>query len=269
MATRTVHRGSRGRFAGSSGGRAERVRVGRRAIVGQKITAAKNSRLGQTAGRVAKDKRFQAAAATAVVAGGGYVAYNKVNPGTTLRKSGLAIPGTVSTFGGKNSARPEHTIVKNATHQYTTTSIGKGMKKTQHTLVEKIGPKGAAQPIGYIDSKRAPLGGYRVTHTYLTRANRGKGLGKQALAAHAAHRPNRTYRASMNRSNMGQAFAKSVGGAGVRTGKSKAAGKGITTQLDKAWSSGVRADRVGLAKNVKSKTKGLSPHKISGKRVRR
>lgn len=226
--------------------------------------------LSERAKAVASNRKVQVAVGAGVVGVGSAYAYNKVNPGTTLRKSGLAVPGTVTTFGGKNSARPQHTIVKNATHVYTTTSLGKGMKKTQHTTIEKIGAKGKTTPIGYIDSKRAPLGGYRVTHTYLTRANRGKGLGKQGLAAHAAHRPNRTYRASMNRSNMGQAFAKSVGGAGIRSGKSKAAGKGITTQLDKAWSAGVRDDRAGLAKKVTRETKLMTPNKmVKGRRLKR
>lgn len=274
MSTRTVHRGSHGRWAGSSGGRAERVRVGHRAVAGSRVQQSNHphlSALGTKANAAAHNRKVQLAVGTAALGGAGYLAYNKVNPGTTLRKSGLAMPGTVTTFGGKSSARPEFTVVKNSTHQFTTTSIGKGMKKTQHTVVEKIGKNGASNPIGYIDSKRTPLGGYRVSHTYLTAPNRGKGLGKQGLAAHAAHRPNRTYRASMNRSNMGQAFAKSVGGAGVRSSKSKTAGSDITKTLDYAWRTGTKADRAGLAKHVKMKTKGMSPNKMrgTGKKLRK
>lgn len=275
MATRTVFRGSRGRFAGASRGKAERVRVSRRTVSASSARPSSPRRtkakgLGAKVKSAASNRKVQVAVGAGALGVGGAVAYNKINPGTTLRKSGLSIPGEVTTFGGKSASRPAHTIVKNSTHVYTTTSLGKGMKKTQHTTIEKLSAKGARTPIGYIDSKRAPLGGYRVTHTYLTKANRGKGLGKQGLAAHAAHRPNRTYRASMNRSNMGQAFAKSVGGAGIRSGKSKAAGKGITTQLDRAWTAGVRADRAGLAKKVTRDTKLMTPNKmVKGRRLKR
>lgn len=254
--TRTVHRGSHGRWAGASGGRAERVRVGRRSSLGTKAKA------------IASNRKVQVGVATAAVAGGGYLAYNKVNPGTTLRKSGIAIPGEVQRFGGKSASMPAHTIVTSSTHRFTTTSIGKGMKKSQHTVIEKFDKRGKANAIGYIDSNRALLGGYRVSHTYLTRANRGQGLGKQGLAAHAAHRPNRTYRASMNRSTMGQGLAKSMGAAGIRSGASKKAAGSITTLLDKNWTS-VKSDRVALAKNVATSTKGLKPHKLSGKRIKR
>jgi len=265
--TRTVYRGSRGRFAGASRGKAEQVRTNGRAVSGTQV------RRGTTGGHghkgfatraksLAHNRKVQAGVLTAATVGGGYLAYNKINPGSTLRKSGIKVPGEVMRYGGTHEMRPQYSVVSNATHRYTTFSMGKGIKKSQHTLVEKLSKTGKGTPIGYVDSNRALLGGYRVSHTYLTRANRGQGLGKQALAAHAAHRPNRTYRASMNRSTMGQGFAKSMGAAGFRSSASKKAGNDITKLLDKSWSSGMRADRAQSAKNVQNAVTVMKAHKV-------
>lgn len=283
MTTRQVHRGSRGRFAGAKGGKAEQIRVGRgyvRGVSVGRVNAASRSS-GRRVQKFAKDHK------KAVVLGGigvlgagvGYAGYNKLNPGTSLKKAGVGAPGNLLTYGGKNG-RPLYSTVTNDKHRFTTTTIPggfRGIKKTQHTVVEKFGKDGKLTPVGYVDSKSAITGGYHVTHTYLTKGERGKGLGKQALAAHASHRPRRTYRADPSRSNMGQGLAKSMGVAGRRSAASKAGdGRGNTRVLDSDWRRTSKADRAGLAAMVNKNTKKMSPNKAksrarpsSGRRVTR
>src|SRR4051794_3172624 len=161
--TRTVYRGNRGRFAGSSHGKAETVKSGgfanaafRARVLSNRSATRANVRpstrgasrpptrsksrppaKGGVVRRIAGNKKVQIGVATAAVGVGGYLAYNKVNPGTSLRRSGIHVPGDVMRYGGKSSARPEYTVVTNATHRFTTSSQGKGRKKHLYTVIEK------------------------------------------------------------------------------------------------------------------------------------
>lgn len=274
---RTYKRDRRGRFAGSGGGSSSGSSVGGSRVkkttrkAGARPTTKSSQRgprrptrkgtLGARAKKAATNKKVQAAVAVGVVGIGANVAYNKVNPATSLRKSGIEVPGAITSFGG-TPKKPEYTVVKGNGRQFTTYTSGKGRKKVNTTIVENVKGK-KVTPIGYVISQQKITGGGKVTHTYLTGPNRGKGIGKQALAAHAAHRPNQKFRADPSRSISGQGLANSVGvGKTRRSKKSKADPLANTRVLNSDWRTTTRATLAESGSIINTNIKGMKGRKV-------
>lgn len=289
--SRGYKRDNRGRFSGGygagalggkgskSGGKAASRSKGSPARAGTtRISQPKAVRSKRSAPRgkvrVKLSPKMKKAAITGAVGVGvglaGRAAINKALPSQKFSTSNRTLAGLQDRVDfSKTSAA---TSIKDGNLTYSTFSQkeGKGLRaKHTTTTVVTRGTGSKETAIGVVYSYRRAGTRTNIVHgTYLTPANRKKGIGGKALTAHAAHSPNRLHRASMRRSVQGQAFARSQAGGGLRTSKSKKEGNSITSQMNSEWKYNKRS-YMDVAKNIKAYKAGGTTRSVDLKSIKR
>lgn len=286
MATKVrVKRDNKGRYAGSYGGgggnlvrpSASKSRLARQSAPVARRPARTVAKGAQPQGKrrqlTSGQKKALAAGIAVGVGVGGHYAFRKALPRTNFSKSPKQIAGM------QTLAHPEGLVkgtrisrVDDGGLTFLTQSVpsGRGVKRKieTSTLVQK-----GNTTIGIVHSERYSRVSRTniVKSTYLTPANRQKGIGSRALIAHAAHDPKRLHRASITRSVQGQAFARSNAKAGLRSTSSKKKGDQLTREMNSMWKVN-KTDYTNVAKELKAATTGSRTTKLdvnAAKRAKR